>query len=416
MKRLVIALLVSSPWLAVAQQPATQQKPIKPSISKAESAWKANKLDEAKTIIDATVANDEFMMVTDKKKGTQKPSKNAAKAWYIRGLIYAAIDTTKKEQFKDLDPNPFAELKNSFDKCEEIDGGKTASFISDPNGFPIITDQVRAILAQAYFNKAVYEYQDNSDYKKAFERIEQTLYFLPNDTSILLNAGVFFAPSADEDEKALAYIQQYHALGGRNKDSFIQQFAIYSTKQKNYEAALAVARKAMELYPTDTDFPKYELDMFIKMNRLPEAKVAMEKQANADPSDKLSRYYLGVISQELKQMDEALRWYNEAIKLDPKYFDAQIALADLVYLDARVVKAQMNQLGITKEDMKKKLELDKLYLEKLRAALPYWENCEKLSPDEPRVLDTLLNIYYDLDNQPQAARLEKKMKSLGLLD
>jgi len=414
MKRIALALLLCTPWLAVAQQ-----KEIKPSISKAENAWKANKLDEAKSIIDATVSNEEFMKVTDKKTGTQKPSKNAAKAWYIRGIIYAAIDTTKNEKFKSLEANPFAEVKKSFDNCAAIDGGKTASFILDPNpgGFaPITVDQVSATFAQAYFNKAVHEYQEKSDYKKAFEHMEQTVYFLPNDTSILLNAGVYFAPSADEDEKALKYIAMYHDKGGKNKDSYIQQFAIYSTKQKNYEAALAVARKAMELFPTDAEFPKYELDMFIKMNRLPEAKVAMEKQANANPADKESRYFLGIISQELKQLDEARKWYNEAIKIDPKYFDAQVALADLIYQEAKEVKTQMNQLGITKEDMKKRIDMDKQYVEKLKVALPYWENCEKLSPDEARVLDTLLNIYYDLDNQPQAARVEKKMKSLGLLD
>lgn len=412
MKRLAIALLLCSPWIAVAQQ-----KEIKPSVTKAESAWKANKLEEAKNIIDATVSNEEFMVTVEKKTGNKKPSKNAAKAWYIRGVIYAALDTTKNEKFRALHPNPFEEVKLSFDKSAEIDGGKTASFINDPGGFiPITVDQVQATLAQVYFNKAVNEYQENSDYKKAFERMEQTLYFLPNDTSVLLNAGVYFAPSADENEKSLEYIEQYHKLGGKNKDSFIQQFAIYSTRLKNYEAALAVARRAMELYPTDTEFPKYELDMFIKMNRLPEAKAAMEKQANASPNEKEPRYYLGIISQELKQPEEARRWYNEALKIDPKYFDALVALADLVYQDAKIVKTQMNQLGITKDDMKKRMELDKLYLDKLKVALPYWENCEKLSPDEPRVLDTLLNIYYDLDNQPQVARIEKKMKGLGLLD
>lgn len=407
MKRIALVLLLASPWFAGAQQ-----KEIKPSIPKAETAWKANKLDEAKAIIDATVASQEFMV---DKKGN--PAKNAAKAWYLRGVIYAAIDTTKKEQFKSLEANPFAEAKKSFEKSKELDGGKTGSFLNDPAGFiPITVDQVNAYLAQAYFNKAVYQYQEKKDYKKAFEHMEQTLYFLPNDTSILLNAGVYFGPSADEMEKSLEYIRQYQAKGGKNKDSYIQKYSIYRDKLKDNEAALTTAREAMAVYPNDPEFPKLELDMFIKMNRLPEAKTAMEKQANANPEEKESRYYLGVISQELKQLDEAKKWYLEAIKLDSKYFDAQVALADLIYQEAKDVKSQMNQLGITKEDMKKRMDLDKTYVEKLKAALPNWELCEKLSPDEPRVLDTLLNIYSDLDNQPQITRIEKKMKALGLLD
>jgi tetratricopeptide (TPR) repeat protein len=406
MKRIVFVLLLGYTGFAGAQQ-----KEIKPSIPKAETAWRANKLDEAKAIIDATVSNQEFMV---DKKGN--PSKNAAKAWYLRGVIYAAIDTTKREDFKSLEANPFAEAKKSFDKSRELDG-KTASFLTEPGGFlPIMNDQVNAYLAQAYFNKAIYQYQEKKDYKKAFEHVEQTLYFLPTDTSILLNAGVYFGPSADETEKSLDYIRQYHANGGKNRDAYIQKYSLYRDKLKDNEAALATAREAMAAFPADTEFPKLELDMFIKMNRLPEAKVAMEKQANANPTEKESRYYLGVISQELKQPEEARKWFMEAIKLDPKYLDAQMALAELVYMEAKEVKSQMNQLGITKEDMKKRMDLDKIYVDKLKAALPNWELCEKLSPDEARVLDALLNIYGDLDNQAQITRIEKKMKALGLLD
>ena len=57
-----------------------------------------------------------------------------------------------------------------------------------------------------------------------------------------------------------------------------------------------------------------------------------------------------------------------------------------------------------------------MYVEKLKVAQPYWEAAEKLSPDDAKVLDNLLAIYSDLDNQPQVARVTKRMKALGLLD
>jgi hypothetical protein len=81
----------------------------------------------------------------------------------------------------------------------------------------------------------------------------------------------------------------------------------------------------------------------------------------------------------------------------------------------------MNQLGITPADKKKKLELDKQYVELLKKAQPYFEECEKIKdmakaePDE-RVLDTLHNIYLDLGNDAGVARIEKKLKAMGLLD
>ena len=67
MKKSFLVLLAILPALAFAQ--------VKPSLTKAEAALRANKLDEAKAIIDATTGSDDFMK---DKKGN--PSKNAAKA------------------------------------------------------------------------------------------------------------------------------------------------------------------------------------------------------------------------------------------------------------------------------------------------------------------------------------------------
>ncbi len=404
MKQLSVLLLILLPFAGMAQ------KEVKPSTQKAEKALKDGKIDEAKAIIDATTASQEFMV---NKKG--EPSKNAAKAWFLKGLIYAAIDTTKNEAFKGLDPNPFPTVQESFDKAKSLEPD-AKYFITDAMGLPIMNENIYSYLAQSYFNKAIAEYQDRKDYKKAFAFTENTMYFIPNDTSVLLNAGVYFGPAAEEFDKSVVYMKRYIEKGGKSQDPYIMLFGIYRDRQKDMEEALKIAKEAQAKFPNNPDFPRYELDIYIKQNRLPEAKVAMERQVKGDPNDKESRYYLGVINYELKDYAEARKWYDEALKIDPKYFDAHLAIADLVYLDAKTVKQEMNQLGISAADKKKKLDLDKIYVEKLKAVVPYYEQCEKLSPDEPKVLDALLAIYTDLGNDAQIARVEKKMKTLGLLD
>jgi tetratricopeptide (TPR) repeat protein len=409
MKQLSVLLLILLPLVGMAQ------KDSKPTLTKAEKSLKEGKIDEAKSTIDAYIG-DQSNMVT--KKG--EPSKNAAKAYFLKGVIYAAIDTTKNEAFKSLSTDNFPIVKESFEKAKQLDPA-AKSYLSDNNGFPLINENVLTAIAQGYFNQAITEYQDNKDYKKALEYTENTMYFIPGDTSVLLNAGVYFAPAAEENEKAVKYMTEYIAKGGKSPDPYIMLFGIYRDKEKDMDKALQIAQDAMKKFPNNPDFPRYELDIYVKTNKLPEAKAAMEKQAAADPNDKESRYYVGVINFELKDYAQAKKWYEEAIKVDPNYYEPHYGLAELVYMDAKTVKQEMNQLGITPADKKKKLELDKIYVEKLKAALPYFEQCEKLKdmakaePDE-RVLDTLHNIYLDLGNDAGVARVEKKLKAMGLLD
>src|SRR5271154_4354296 len=117
MKKIAILVIAFVPLATMAQ------KETKPSIVKAEKFLRDGKLDDAKSLIDLTVANREFMY---DKKG--RHSKNAANAWYIRGLIYASIDTTSAQQYKNLDPDPFKVEVASFDSCTAIDEGKGISY------------------------------------------------------------------------------------------------------------------------------------------------------------------------------------------------------------------------------------------------------------------------------------------------
>ncbi len=406
MKKVLLLTAFALPMTLLAQ------KEIKPSLPKAAKAYKDGKLDEAKAIIDVTVASQEFMV---DKKG--QPAKNAAEAWFYQGLIYSAIDTSKNEAFKALVAEPFPKAKEGFDNAKKLAKDGLIDFYKTPEGFPQVTQtQIFPYFADNFLKKGVAAYQDEKDYKKALDYVERCLYFLPEDTSILMNAGVFFAPSADEYDKAIDYIRKYQAKGGSSADAYIQLFSIYRDKKKDLETSLLVAKEAMAKYPNNTEFPKFELDIYIKLNRLPEARAIMEKQAKDDPTDKESRYYCGVISLELNDPTQARKWFDEAVAIDPKYFDARVAIAELVYTDAKKVKTEMNNLGNSKDDFKKKVELDKVYQDKLRVSLPYWEGCEKLSPDDPKVLDNLYLMYTDLEMTAQVTRIEKRMKTLGMLD
>ncbi|MBX2916706.1 MAG: tetratricopeptide repeat protein [Cyclobacteriaceae bacterium] len=402
MKKIVVLMFGVLPFLAFGQ------KEIKPNVGNAEKALKAGKLDEAKAIIDVTTASQEFMV---DKKGN--PSKNAAKAWYLKGVIYAAIDTTKVTKFKTLAPEGFTIAKEAFEKAKQLDNDKTPNFLTDALGLPLMNSQVSGALAQSYFDQAIRAYSDEKDYKKAFSFTEKTLYFIPEDTSILMNAGVFFGPAAEEYDKSVEYIKKYHAKGGKSADSYIILVDIFYNKRKNSEEAIKILQQAKKANPANKDFAQTELSIYLNEKKYDVAKQMVEASLKENPKDNDQLYLLGRLQQEMGETEKAKGTYSKVLAADPKNFDAAAMLADLYWKDAKVEKDKMSALGNSKADLAKAMEIDKVYVEKLKIALPYVEACEKISPDDVNVLYSLLTIYGDLDNQASVNRVKKRLKTLG---
>ncbi|MBS1681899.1 MAG: hypothetical protein JST48_09320 [Bacteroidetes bacterium] len=406
MKKIIfICLLCPSMLLA--------QKPIKPSVAKAEAALLKGTLDEAKQVIDATVSNQEYMV---DKKGN--PSKNSAKAWYLKGVIYAAIDTTNIEKYKSLEANPFPIVKESFTKSEEIDKGKNESLVNalyqgTQLPIPVTKSTVSGVLAQKYLEKAVKLHQAK-DYKAAFTEIEKTLFFVPTDTTCLLYAGAYFAPQAKEDDKAITYIKKYLSVGGTNPDASLQLFNTYFNR-KDWNSALEAIHVLTNKYPDNIDYLNSEYNVYVQTNNLEGAKALMLKRANGDPNDTESRYFLALIGKKAGKTDEVKHWIEEVLKINSDHFEGNEEMAILLNNEARALNDQRN----ASNDTKKRLDLRNQRYDVLKKALPYADKCVMIKSTDETSLYTLLSLYenlssYDEAFEKKAIDLKKKMKAQGL--
>jgi tetratricopeptide (TPR) repeat protein len=397
MKKLLVILLVVLPSLVVAQ--------IKPSIPKAEKALREGKIDEAKAIIDATTSNQEFMV---DKKGN--PSKNAAKAWFLRGIIYCAMDTTKNETFQKLDPNPFAQGKESFEKSKSLEKD-AVTYFNGPTGFPMPNTDVYSTIGNHYFSKAVNAYNEESDFKKALDLAEKTMYFLPADTTLLFYTSAF-ALNAEDPDKGVIYLEKYLTQGGKDPKAYSSMANIFIENKKDNATALKWLKEGQAKYPSYRDLRLLELNIYLNEKKYDVAKALVEKELEADKN--ANNYFLyGQLNRELGELEKAKVAFRKALEYDPKSFDAAAELAGLYWMDAKKYKDQIGALGNSKEDLKKKLALDGPYVEALKVYVPYIEACEKLSPDDVTTLYSLLNAYSELDDKPKADRIKKRLKALG---
>jgi tetratricopeptide (TPR) repeat protein len=391
MKKLIFILLMV-PGLALAQ------KPVKPNVNKALNSWKAGKLDEAKEMIDLCTTAEKLML--------------DGKTWYYRALIYASIDTTSNETYKALSDQAFEVSMESFKKADELAKGNSEYFVQDANGFPITRPQQVATLSNHYLNRGAAAYQED-DFAGALRSFEKSQQLSPGDTTGYFYAGLV-ANQAENWDKAVDNMNNYYEKGGKTVDGYYVMINVYNTAKEDKNKALEIVRTARTKFPNNPELPKYEIQILIELDKVDEAKTGLEKALEKEANNKVLHYFLGYTNYKLEKYADAKTNFENALKIDSQYFDAQLMLAKLYYIEADKVKKEMSSLGISEADKKKKFDLDKIYMEKLKAALPVWEKAEKLNPSDTEVLDALYIMYTDLDNQPQMKRIEKRYKELGL--
>jgi tetratricopeptide (TPR) repeat protein len=397
MKRITLLVLMLASVLAYGQ------KPVKPNLNKALKALQEGKLDEAKQIIDVAATDEKAM-----KEG---------KTWYYRGLIYAAIDTTAT--YKSLADSALQIAVQSFKKADQM--GKSADYTyAIPNSTNIIAkDQQLFNLATYYLGKSIKLLQDGEDYaasvaegQKAIQVFENDLKAYSNDTLTYYVVGLA-AQNAENYDVAIESFNKFFQKGGKSRDAYVVLYQIYSGPKEDKNKALEIVREAKAKLPNNPDFPKLEIGLLIDLDRVAEAKDGLEKAIANEPDNKIYHFYLGYVYSKLERWDDAKKQFNEALRIDSKYFDAQYQLAQIYFIDAYKIKKEMANLGISAADKKRKFELDKVLVEKYKVALPYWEQAEKMNPSDVDVLDKLSNIYTELGDNAKADRVEKRLKELG---
>lgn len=375
------------------------QKPVKPNLNKALKSLQDGKLDEAKEMIDLAT--------------TYEKTKDDGKTWYYKGLIYSALDTTSNATYKALAQEPLTIAMASFSKADSLEKGGKEYFILPPNSVLPITKKMQLkTLANYYLNKGALVYQDDK-FEEALVSFEKTAFIEPKDTMGYFYAG-YAAHSLENYDKAIYNFQKHIENGGTSPNAFLIMYQIYAGPKQNKEKALEIIKQGKAKLPNNKEIAKAELGLLIDLDRIDEAKTGLEKACVQDPTNKIYFFYLGYVNARLEDAVAAKKNFDEALKLDPNYFDAQFQLAQLYFADAFKSMKEMNALGISAADKKKKLELDKIVVDKYRIAMPYMEKAEKLDPSNTDVLEKLSNIYYNLGEDAKLDRITKRLKELGV--
>lgn len=366
----------------------------KPKVGKAKNLWLNGEYAEAKEILDAAI---EFEKVKDD-----------GDTWYYRGLLYASLDTTTNESFSGLTENALEKAIEAFAKADELDDGKGYSLVTATT---IATmDQQIAGYYNHYYTSAISNYE-NEDYASAAINFETASKIIKDDTTSLINAG-YAAQIAEKEEQSIEYMKGALGRGAKAIGLYANMVnALLRLERK--EEAIEYIREALEKYPSANEFKRQEISLLIGMGKAEEAKNELLGAIEKEPDDTALRFTLGLLYEELGELDKSMEAYNSALEVDPNHYESLFNKAVLIFNKANELYKEKAALGISKADLAKAKKLEPQINEGFKKALPAWEQVYKAHKPERPTLETLMFLYAYLDDEAKADKMEAELDALG---
>ncbi|MFK7952514.1 MAG: tetratricopeptide repeat protein [Ekhidna sp.] len=358
----------------------------KPNINKAKAAMEKGELAEAKTIIDQAIEHEK--------------TKDDAKTWYYRGMIYASLDTAMNE------PEARAVAMSSFNKSLEIDPEQKSTSSFTGVGIENVDSKIQGYYSH-FYNGAVVAYQ-GEDYLTAADNFEKAAFINPADTNAIMNAAFSATALGDNDRAQVNYNKAFEA-GSRSKTIFLTLYN-YAATEERYEDALTIIRDAKAAYPNSSEFSKYEINLLIQLDKVEEAKTEIETAIAQEPNNADLQFSLGVLKEELDDIEGATTAYLKAIELDPTHYNANFNLGVSYFNESNEMIKERNALGY--KETKKYDELTLKINDQLKKAMPLWETLYSIKSDDRTVLETLSYIYTNLKMNDKAMNMQDEIDKL----
>jgi tetratricopeptide (TPR) repeat protein len=216
----------------------------------------------------------------------------------------------------------------------------------------------------------------------------------------------------DEDiDEALVYSQYFNLLMAEGKS----------------DDALVVLEKGRKKYPQNTEILFAEINYYIQQQRFDvletKLKEAIEREPN-NPSvySALGNVYMNLHNQEFekdlnseqakKYFQNALDYFNQAIKIDPKQFDAIYSIGSLYFNKAVGLQKAANNLGMSKEDQEKYKKYTEEIHKLMETSLPYFQKTESMDPNDTNTLIALSEIYARLEDFEKVKEFKARLDNV----
>lgn len=348
---------------------------------------------KAMASIEKCVNHDQFLGM--------KPN-DQAMAWLYRAAIYQNIIQSGDENLLAQAPNALENVYQSLMKCME-----NKDFLED-NKQEIYT-RVGSVM-NSYYTKGADDYNTGNFveaapmFKKAYD-IAKSLG--SSDANDMLNFAATSALRAEDFATALNYFNELKNAGVDGVDVYKHLAACYNG-MGDAENAMAMINAGLEKDPSDANLILEKVNFYLKDGRGVEAVEDLNKLLALDPENAQLLFVLGTIygdenNEGVYDTDKAIKYYEDALKIKPDYYDATYNLGALYITMSNKLKTQANELPL--EKVKEYNALVEQAEELVRTGLPYVKQAYETQPT-PEVKNVLKTMYVQLKMNEEAKALD----------
>jgi Tfp pilus assembly protein PilF len=352
---------------------------------------KDGEYDKAKTEIDRAT--------------THEKTKDKAKTWYFRGMIYENILASKNPKFSTLAPDAGKQAYDSYNMVLSL--SKKGDEFYDQSAAKI------QLLWGIFLNDGIAKYQEKK-YAESIMPYEMAQSIRPQDTTAFLYA-LYSTEALGDYEKCKTYTRKLMGLGRVSPEMYLS-LSRQASKAGKKDSALAHVVEARGKYPSNKNLAMEELQLYFDAGRGNEAKSKLEEAVKMDSSNAALFAILGnMYDQEAADAkrakaerdaakQKALTAYRKALKIDPKNFESNFNMGVYFYNRGAEVLKKINDMDIATYQAKgKKMEAEAQ--NEFKQALPYFEACYQINKDDADAKKSLKNTYERLGRNADAEKL-----------
>ena len=381
--------------------------------------------------------------------------KQMSKFLYYRGVIYYRLTISEDQNLRDLAPNgadvaaesflklldyekkigkerytedavqqvPYVAnaLKNSaYNANDAKDYGKAADYFMAAYNLQSndALGQYKAVDTITYYYAGL-SYNAGTQYEKSIPILKDVLQmgyngFTYTAVSVANEQEVRFANKTQMDKQVELGMVANPLVGPSVRPEVYKNLLSSFIETGDSASFKEYLMKARAEFPNDVSLINLELQGYIDAKEYDKALDILEVAIQQDPQNSIYYYVKGFIYQtNVKDNDKALEAYAKVMEIDPNNFDAYFMSGVVWYDQGKAILDEMNQLGMSKADLKKYDELAKVKDELFGKSLPYFENAYELNSNDVETVKALWEVYRQLKNREKTMEMKAKLDELS---